>query len=331
MKAIRFYVLMFAMFLVFSGCAPAPGKRSEADQKPEVYVSDLGGGYGLAFDSSGVLYAAGKDGGKFVVWKITGQETKEVYAVLDMHDPILSMLNASSGLTGNMTVDNLGTVWLTSALNGQCFAAAPGKDARVVYVNKSITSLFDVENSEGVAYDPDNGALYIVTAGPDPSERYSNKLVCHISSHRLSTGNFADGVSVRENGWDPAPLYINNEGIELKYPGVGLIKGAGSGLYYIGSDQLYEVQDDVKPIGKKFTGLALKGGAVDSAGTLYVSANAKDDPKSTKGAIYKMDADRKVALLLKDVGKPYGLAWRDGYLYFVEGSGDRILRVKTGE
>jgi sugar lactone lactonase YvrE len=330
MRTIRFFILVSVAFLLVSGCAPALPAQPESELKPEVYVSGLGGGYGLAFDAAGTLYAAGKDNGKFVVWRITGQETKEVFAELNLNDPIIGMLDASSGLTGNMTVDNLGTVWMTSALSGQCFAVAAGRDARVVYVNEKIASLFDVENSQGVAYDPDNGALYIVTAGPDPSERYSSKLVCHISSHRPSAENFADGVTVRQNDWDPLPLYINNEGIALEYPGVGLIKGAGTGLYYIGNDQLYEVQDDVKPIGRKFEGLSLKGGAVDRAGNIYVSANTKDDPQSTRGAVYRLGADRKTTMLLKDVGKPYGLAWRDGYLYIVEGAGDRILRVKAG-
>jgi hypothetical protein len=276
-----------------------------------------------AFDDPRLRVVIG-DGMKFI------RETQERFDLiaLDLNDPIMSLFGATSGQTGNMTVDSLGTIWLASPVNGQYIAVAADKTARAVYVNREITSMFDVENSEGVASDPDSGALYIVTSGPESSYG-SGSLVCHIVSHMPAPNNFLDGAATLENGWSPSPLYIENEGIDLTVPGEGLIKGAGGPLYFIGRDQLYEVRGAVTPFGPKFDGLSLKGGAADSHGNLYLSACDAQDAEGAKGDIYRVDPDGNAAIFLKGVDSPRGLAWRDGCLYFVDGAGGRILKVGT--
>jgi len=326
MKPIRVFALAAAALLMFSGCSVP---LAAVAPQPEAYASGLGEGGALAFDASGALYFAGASDGRRVVWRITGPEAKEVYAPLNPSDPILSIFGSDPGPAGVMAVDGLGTVWTASPVNSQYFAAAPNRDARIVYVNRQITCLFDVEIASGVACDPDSGAVYIVTSGPEDGDPYSSDLSCHVAARMPSKENFLEGVSERVNGWDTPPLYMENEGVELKAAGAGLIAAAGGALYFIGTDQLYRVRDEAQPFGPKFDGLALKGGAADGGGNIYLSACAADSDGAV-GDIYRVGPDGSAAVLVKGAAAPRGLAWLDGYLYFADGAGGRVFRVKTG-
>jgi hypothetical protein len=326
----RIFIIACSVFMlcILAGCFASTA--SVSTQRPEVYISGLGGGYGLAFDPENNLYAVGKDNAASVVWKITGKDSKEVYSVLSFNDPIMSMLGVTSGLEQNMAVDGFGNIWMTSSMNGQCYVAAKGKQARIVYLNSQVSVSFDVKgDSKGVAWDADNNKLYIITSGPESS--FSNKLDHHLTTLTPSAGNFAQELGTASNGWNQQPLYIEDDGIPLDQPGIGLIKAKSSLLYFIGDNQLYIIGNDgkIEKFGSAFGGLSLKGGTADDNGNLYVSANTKGNEDDGKGVIYKIDKSGKASLLLKDIGKPLGLAFNNGYLYIMEGKSGSILRLKT--
>lgn len=350
MWKIYFILCLVALSLiVLAGCSLPVAERtsSTAEQTepaaeqpyaatPEVFAAGLGGGYGLAFDAKNSLYATGKDRGYSVVWKITGQDKKEVFATLDYKDPIAKLFGLSSGkeTETNIAVDSAGNVWMTGSMNGQCYVAAKDTDARVVYLNKELAVSADVaeKDTKGVVWDEKSGKIYLVASGSVPGKTYSKDIVCHLVSLTPTADGFAAELNTNRNGWSPAPLYIKNDGTLLEQPGVALAKAKNSPLYLIGNDRLYILSEDGKSsaFGRAFNGFQLYGGTADESGNVYTSANSKTDPDNGKGAIYKIDRTGKASLLLENIGKPLGLAWNSGYLYIMDGAGDRVLRLNTG-
>ena len=223
------------------------------------------------------------------MWQITSEENKKVFNEVNCKDPILSLYGVEMAkLLRNISVDGVGNVWMTSSLNGHCYVVSKDNPARVVYLNKQISVDVNVEDKAvGVVWDSENSRLVIITCGPNASSSKS-EVTNNIAYLIPSTENFAKEVKTYDNDWNLDPLYIRNEGIPINKPGVGLIQGENTPLYFIGEDQLYLVNQngDIERFGKKFEGLLLKGGTVDDSGNLYISANSLGDEK---GVIYKID------------------------------------------
>jgi sugar lactone lactonase YvrE len=300
---------------------------------PEVYFMGLGGGYGLAFGHDNVLYATGRNDNKPVLWKITATKAKEVHAILDYGDPMVALMAPSGGHETNIVVDGEENVWISGRMNGQCYVVSKKQDVRAIYLNQHISVPFQFreEDTKGIAWDEDDGKLYVITSGP--SSTYATDAIRHLTTLTPSAGKFANELNTERNGWDKPPLFINNKGILIEQTGIALVKAKGSPLFLIGHDRVFVLQSNGKaePFGKAFDGMRLYGAAADQSGNLFVSANSNINPDNGRGAIYKLDESGNKTLFLEDFGKPLGVNWHDGYLYFMEYMGDQILRMKTTE
>jgi hypothetical protein len=293
----------------------------------EVFASDLGNVYGLAFGEEGYLFATGTDGDRNVLWKIDPNGEKELFAEIADQGDVLSDagLAAHARYLANLAIDGEQNVWITSRRQGACFVVADDGEVTKIYLNghMSITAQDTLEYSHGVAWDGEAGQLYIVTSGP--LSAYSTNFVEHV---RTLTLDEVRDITENKN------KVMNNKGAETPEKGNGLLKTKDA-VYFIGQEILYEIKPDgqLKPVGKKVKAMTLWGGAANGEGTIYLSANdasyTPEEGQGENGAILKMDREGKYTVLIDDIGQPLGVAFQGGYLYIADRASGSILKIEV--
>jgi len=143
-----------------------------------VFAADLGQVYGLAFDSSGNLYAVGAASGQSVLWKISPNGQKERLAEIVDRGDVLSDggLAAHARALANVAVDDYGHVWLTSNKHGAAFVVSSDGQVTKFYLNGQLSISLDKERPpEGVVWAGGARQLHLITSGPTGDYNYDNK------------------------------------------------------------------------------------------------------------------------------------------------------------
>lgn len=312
-----------ALCLLLLGCA----KEKEIN----VFASGLGTVFGLAFDQEGNLFATGAYEQESVVWKISPDGKKEVFAVVkDKGDRLSDKgLATHSRHLASLAVDRKGNIWVTSLEQGACFVISGQGRVTKIYLNSAATIAAQMNLLQGVVWDHYTEKLYIITSGPEMN--LTTGVEAHIRTLTVqeSTESFCDELFETEG-----VKFIRNQGIPVQHNGNGIFKAFHSPLYFIARDGLYIVKPDgkFKKFGRKIANSVLLAGAVDEEGNIYLTSNKQlYVPGYTKhpiGIIYKINQQGKKSILLKNVIKePLGIVFHEGALYVADRATGQILRV----
>jgi outer membrane protein assembly factor BamB/sugar lactone lactonase YvrE len=309
--------------------------------KAEIFASDLGTVYGLAFDQNGVLFAVGSDGERNVLWKIGPDGAKEIFAEIKDKGDVLSEAGLAyhSGALANLAVDGYGNIWIASSKHGAGFVVGPDGLATKFYVNTRLSMSVEDEKNypHGVTWEASSQKLYIVTSGPTSDFDYTNKNFITPLTVSAAPGIYAEEIiEISDTGSNQVKA-VPNQGFPLSEEGNGLLAGSDGTLYYLGKNTLFTVPDEGELVqfGEPFEGQTLWSGAADNQGYLYVSTNAEGyDPikgGEGQGTVWRIDAKGERVVYVEGVESPLGLAFYNGNLYIADRAKGNILRVPAGK
>jgi hypothetical protein len=309
--------------------------------KAEIFCAGLGKVYGLAFDGEGKLFAAGTEGEHGVVWTISPDGLKQIFAELKDAGDVLSEagLAGHSRTPANLAVDGCGNVWVTSSSHGAGFVVAPDRTATKFYVNRylSMSVKADVRYPQGVAWDKEQKKLYLITSGPTSAFTIDNKSFITTLTASTAPGVYAEEmINVADSGGRQVRAF-ENRGVLLEGKGNALLVGPDSVLYFLGEDAPYALNSSghLDRFGEPFQGQTLWGGAADNQGHIYLSANTSAyDPLRDgegKGTVWRLDSKGERIAYVEGVKEPMGLAFNNGFLYIANRAEGNILRVPAGK
>ncbi len=288
--------------------------------KPLRLCGGLGSVYGLAFSASGALLASGTEGDSSVIWTV-GEDGKASRYV-ELVDPreALSVIGISvhSRYAADMAVDDAGNLFIATRLPAGAFIVTADKSVRKIYLNMEYAvSLEEKDPPHGVAYDAQGGKLFLVTSGPKSAT--STTQVTHLAGLPFDRG-LGDYEGFFTGDHDDI-FFVKNAGITLAFKPVALAKAPNGALFCVSRNAVYRIDGEKAVQVAALDGLSAWGAAADSAGNLYVTANAagySPGAGSGKGQILKFDAKGKRSLVSKSVQEPLGIAIRKGRLYVAD-------------